>query len=204
MTALQWANSSRFKSTSVNKAATLFTLLVVRQHVVIASVEHVAAETNGECDDLSRRDKNGNFRDPLQVVPGVRDLEADRDWRVRETLRLCDPRSDLPFHEFWTAVGRIVEFARGKVADPTVLGSTQRSLGSSSSSSNRAQFRRPRSAGTLYEGTASPITHLLSHYPYLLRINAERLLRWIRPVDAMIDKAQVATCASEAELLRRQ
>ena len=53
MTALQWANSSRFKSASVNKAAMLFTLLIVRQHVVIASVEHVAAEFNGEC-ELSR------------------------------------------------------------------------------------------------------------------------------------------------------
>ena len=125
VTALQWANSSRFRSASVNKAVTLFTLLIVRQHVVIASVEHVAAEFNGEYDALSRRDKNGNFRHPLQVVPGVKDLEADRDWRVRETLRLCDPRSDLPFHEFWTAVGRVVEFARGEVADPTVLGEWQ-------------------------------------------------------------------------------
>ena len=54
MTALQWANTSRFKSVSVNNAATLFTLLVVRQRVVIADVKHVAAELNGVCDDLSR------------------------------------------------------------------------------------------------------------------------------------------------------
>ena len=54
VTALQWANTSRFKSVSVNKAATLFTLLVVRQRVVIADVKHVAAELNGVCDDLSR------------------------------------------------------------------------------------------------------------------------------------------------------
>ena len=104
VTALQWANSSRFRSTSVNKAATLFTLLVVRQWVVIASVEHVAAEFNEECDDLSRRDRDGRFRNPLKVVPGVRDFRASEDWRIKETLRVCDPRSDLPFHEFWSAV----------------------------------------------------------------------------------------------------
>ena len=94
----------------MNKAATLFTLLlVVRQRV------------NGVCDDLSRRGKDGHFRDPLLVVPGVRDLKASEDWRVRETIRLCDPRSDLPFGEFWSAVGRVVEFARGEVSDPTAL-----------------------------------------------------------------------------------
>ena len=106
----------------MNKAATLFTLLVVRQRVVIADVKHVAAELNGVCDDLSRRGKDGHFRDPLLVVPGVLDLKASEDWRVRETIRLCDPRSDLPFDEFWSGVGRVVEFARGEVSDPTVLG----------------------------------------------------------------------------------
>ena len=80
MTALQWASTSRFRSASVNKAATLFTLLVVRQRVVIADVKHIAAEFNGECDDLSRRNKDGHFRgDPLQVVPGVLDLKASED-----------------------------------------------------------------------------------------------------------------------------
>ena len=85
-------------------------------------MEHVAAGFNGECDDLSRRDRDGRFRNPLKVVPGIRDLRASEDWRIKETLRVCDPRSDLPFHEFWSAVGRIVEFARGEVEDPTVLG----------------------------------------------------------------------------------
>ena len=121
VTALQWASTSRFKSASVNRAAVLFTLLVVRQRVVIAEVEHVLAEFNGVCDDLSRKDKDGHFRDPLQVVPGVLDLKASEDWRVKEAIRLCDPRSSVPFHEFWSAVGRIVENARGEAVDPATV-----------------------------------------------------------------------------------
>ena len=62
VSALQWANTSRFNSESVNRAAILFTLLLVRQRVVIANVEHVAGECNGICDDLSRRDVTGAFR----------------------------------------------------------------------------------------------------------------------------------------------
>ena len=62
VSALQWANTSRFNSKSVHRAAVLFTLLLVRQRVVIADVEHVAGEDNGICDDLSRRDTSGSFR----------------------------------------------------------------------------------------------------------------------------------------------
>ena len=144
MTALQWANTSRFKSVSVNKAATLFTLLVVRQRVVIADVKHVAAELNGVCDDLSRRGKDGHFRDPLLVVPGVLDLKASEDWRVRETIRLCDPRSDLPFDEFWSGVGRVVvcwSLLEERCRIQRSLGQIQRSLGTCSSSSFHAQFQ---------------------------------------------------------------
>ena len=84
VSALQWANTSRFNSESVNRAAILFTLILVRQRVVIANVEHVAGECNGICDDLSRRDVTGAFRTVTQAVPGATDLKAADDWRVQE------------------------------------------------------------------------------------------------------------------------
>ena len=79
VSALQWANTSRFNSESVHRAAILFTLLLVRQKVVITGVEHVAGEHNGICDDLSRRDTTGSFRTAEQVVPGVTDFRAADD-----------------------------------------------------------------------------------------------------------------------------
>ena len=112
--ALQWANTSRFNSESVNRAAILFTLLLVRHRVVIANVEHVAGECNGICDDLSRRDVTGTFRTVKQVVPRATDLKAADDWRVQEAIRLCDSQSQTPFEEFWTSVERVVENARGE------------------------------------------------------------------------------------------
>ena len=98
----------------MNKAAILFTLLLVRQKVVIPGTEHVPAEFNGQYDALSRRDKNDEFRRVSEFLPGVRDLEVGKDWRVAEALRLCDPRSTVSFHEFWAAAGRLVERARGE------------------------------------------------------------------------------------------
>ena len=100
VSALQWANTSRFNSESVHRAAVLFTLLLVKQRVVIANVEHVAGEQNGVCDDLSRRDATGCFRTVEQVVPGATDFRAADDWLVREAIRLCDPQSRIPFEEF--------------------------------------------------------------------------------------------------------
>ena len=113
-TALHWASKLRFNSKAVNKAAILFTLLLVRQNVVITGTEHVPAEFNGQCDALSRRDKNGNFRLVSEFLPGTRDFRVCEDWRVREALRICDPRSTMSFHEFWAAAGQLVERARGE------------------------------------------------------------------------------------------
>ena len=117
VSALQWADTSQFNSESVHRAAILFTLLLVRQRVVIAEVEHVAGEDNGTCDDLSRRDKSGSFRRVAQVVPGAIDFRAADDWRVQEAIRLCDPRSQIPLEEFWKSVGEVVENARGRDAE---------------------------------------------------------------------------------------
>ena len=114
ISALQWANTSRFNSESVHRAAVLFTLLLVRQRVVIADVEHVAGEHNGICDDLSRRDAVGCFRTVEQVVPVATDFKAADDWLVRETIRLCNPQFRIPFEEFWRSIGRVVENARGE------------------------------------------------------------------------------------------
>ena len=114
VSALQWANTSRFNSESVNRAAILFTLLLVRQRVVIANVKHVAGECNGICNDLSRRDVTGTFRTVNQLVPGAIDLKAADDWRVLEAIRLCDLQSQIPFEEVWKSVGRVVENARGE------------------------------------------------------------------------------------------
>ena len=90
----------------------MFTLLLVWQNVVIASTEHVPAELNGQCDALSRRNSKGEFRNVSEVLPGARDLKVADDWRVSEALRLCDPKSTIPFYEFWGAAGRIIEKAR--------------------------------------------------------------------------------------------
>ena len=49
------------------------------------------------------------------------DLKTSEDWRIKEAIRLCDPRSSVPFHEFLSAVGRIVENARGEAADPATV-----------------------------------------------------------------------------------
>ena len=78
-TALHWANKLRFNSKAVNKAAILFTLLLVRQKVVITGTEHVPAEFNGQCDALSRWNKNGEFRRVSEFLSGVRDLEVGKD-----------------------------------------------------------------------------------------------------------------------------
>ena len=113
----------------MNKAAILFTLLLVRQKVVITGTEHVPAEFNGQCDALSRRDKNGEFRRVSEFLSGVRDLEVGKDWRVAEALRLCDPSSTVSFHDFWAAAGRLVERARGEAimrpGSPTTTGRLQ-------------------------------------------------------------------------------
>ena len=81
--------------------------------MVIADVERVAGESNGICDDLSRRDATGSFRTVAQVVPGATDFKAADDWRVQEAIRLCDARLQIPFKEFWRSVGKVVENARG-------------------------------------------------------------------------------------------
>ena len=112
-TALHWANELRFNSEAVNRAAILFTLLLVRQNVAIANTEHVPAELNGQCDALSRRNSKGEFRKVHEVLPGARDLEVADDWRVQEALRLSDPKSTVPFQEFWGAAGKLIEGARG-------------------------------------------------------------------------------------------
>ena len=71
----------------------------------------------------------------LKVVPGALDLKASEDWRIKEVV--CNPRSDVPFHEFWLAVGgRIVENARGDAVDPAAVLDRNTIRGETRSSNN--------------------------------------------------------------------
>jgi hypothetical protein len=110
VTALTWAFTESPRGAIVTNAAMIWTLLCVAADVHIRETTHIPGEENDRCDQLSRRGPN-----PTQSVdahatamglPGVPDLQLQRDANVMALLTLCDPAIEIDtddlFTTFWT------------------------------------------------------------------------------------------------------
>ena len=112
VTALQWAESSRFRGDLIGNAAAVFALILVRANVIIPSMVHVPGEDNVLCDLLSRPDLQGRMRLVQDVVPEAKDLQLSDLDGVIEAVRLSDPRIDhlspSAFGDFWSSACQLV------------------------------------------------------------------------------------------------
>jgi hypothetical protein len=108
VTALTWTFTERPRGAIVTNAAMIWTLLCVAADVHIRETTHIPGEVNGRCDQLSRRDptQSVDAHATAMGLPGVPDLQLQRDANVMALLTLCDPAIEIDtddlFTTFWT------------------------------------------------------------------------------------------------------
>lgn len=108
ITALNWAETSKFKGELVGNAAVVFILQNIYQNVTITEVIHLSAEKNWRCDRLSRGSTLLSLLSEKRSPQDIISVELNKD----EILSLCDPNlptsNEDDFNKFWLNASRIL------------------------------------------------------------------------------------------------
>lgn len=108
ITALKWAESSKFKGELVGNAAVIFILQNIFQNITISEVTHLAAEDNWKCDHLSRGGTMSSLNDRMNSSETPTTIELNND----EIIPLCNPnypsRNEEDFNNFWITANQIL------------------------------------------------------------------------------------------------
>ena len=122
VSALTWVSTERYRGSNVSNASMVFTMLCIRQELVVKESVHIPGCDNSKCDDLSRLwDSGKSMKEVMKSISleSCREVDLQGCRHVQRLVASCNPsinfEAEADFVMFWEDIRDALEGVGGTV-----------------------------------------------------------------------------------------